>query len=235
VVHQHLKNPLKRLVFEFVLRNARLAIANRENMRFARTRLYGIVRRMFRRMADIFTEKGLIESVSDFYYMTVEEVFDFIQGTSVTKNLKALVENRKEEYADFMKRIPKERIQTQGIPYLSSFHGIKTVNCGGKTLIGIGCSSGIAEGKAKVTSDPHAMIGCGDYILVTTSTDPGWVFLMISSKGIIVEKGSILSHTAIIGREFGIPTIVGVKDAAKIIPDGVEITINGNTGEIRWQ
>jgi phosphoenolpyruvate synthase/pyruvate phosphate dikinase len=235
VVHQHLKNPLKRLVFEFVLRNARLAIANREDMRFARTRLYGIVRRLFRRMADIFIEKGLIESASDFYYLTVEEVFAFVQGTSVTKNLKALVETRKGEYAEFMKRIPKERIHTIGIPYLNPSYETETGNGKGKTLKGIGCSSGIVEGTARVIFDPHSAVGSGNHILVTKSADPGWVFLMISSKGMVVEKGSVLSHTAIIGRELGIPTIVGVKDATKVIPDGAKISMNGSTGEIRWQ
>ena len=63
-------------------------------------------------------------------------------------------------------------------------------------------------------------------------TDPGWVFLMTISKGLIVEKGSVLSHTAIIGRELGIPTIVGVKNATKLIKDGDLIEINGDTGSI---
>ena len=237
IVLQHLKNPFKRLIFRFVLRNARLSIANRENMRFARSRLFGIVRRLFRRMADLFVEKGLLESSSDIYYLTVDEVFGFVQGTAVTQNLKALVQIRKAEYAEFAQRTPKERIQTTGIPYLnlSSFYGSETGDGTSKTLKGVGCSSGIAEGTAKVVFDPNSTIGNGDSILVAKSTDPGWVFLMISSKGIVVEKGSVLSHTAIIGRELGIPTIVGVKDATKLIPDGANVSINGSTGEIRWQ
>jgi pyruvate,water dikinase len=58
---------------------------------------------------------------------------------------------------------------------------------------------------------------------------------MIGAKGIVAEKGSVLSHTAIIGRELGIPTIVGVKDATQIIPDGAAVALDGSTGEIRWQ
>ncbi len=235
IVLQQLRNPLKKLVFEFVLRNARLAITNRENMRFARSRLYGIVRRLFRRMSDIFVEKGLLESNTDFYYLTIDEVFGFVQGTTVTQNLKVLCEIRKAEYEEFVRHFPEERIQTTGIPYLNSLFETKTGKGTGKMLKGIGCSSGIVEGKAKVVFDPDSTIGSGDNILVTRSTDPGWIFLMISSKGIVVEKGSVLSHTAIIGRELGIPTIVGVKDATKVIPNGAKIYMNGNTGEIRWQ
>jgi pyruvate,water dikinase len=57
---------------------------------------------------------------------------------------------------------------------------------------------------------------------------------MIASAGIVVEKGSLLSHTAIIGRELGIPTVVGAKGATRFIPDGAAITLDGTTGEVRW-
>ena len=234
-VKKHLKNPFKRQVFWFVLRNVRRAIANRENMRFARTRLYGIVRRLFQRMGNIFAEKNLLESDSDIYYLTVDEVFGFIQGTAITQNLKALVKLRKSEYTEFARHTLKERLETTGIPYLNSLSEGKTENGMNKRLKGINCSSGTAEGSAKVVLDPRSTDGNGDYILVAKSTDPGWVFLMIGSKGIVVERGSVLSHTAIIGRELGIPTIVGVKDATRLIPDGAHMFINGSTGEIRWQ
>lgn len=234
-VRRSLKNPFKRLLFRSVLKNARTAIASRENMRFARTRVYGIVRTLIRRMADLFVHKGLLESSSDIYYLTMEEVFGMATGTAVTQNLQALVELRKDEYERFAGRTPKDRIETTGIPYLNPICGSDKGDGEGKRLLGVGCSPGIAEGKARVVSDPHSTNGNRDYILVAKSTDPGWVFLMICSKGIVVEKGSLLSHTAIIGRELGIPTIVSVKDATKRIPDGATVSINGSTGEIQWQ
>jgi pyruvate,water dikinase len=82
--------------------------------------------------------------------------------------------------------------------------------------------------------DPRRADGTTGKILIARSTDPGWVFLMLCSKGIVVEKGSVLSHTAIIGRELGIPTIVGVKNATRIIPTGSQIRIDGGKGVIRW-
>lgn len=234
-VRRHLRNPFKLLIFRFVLRNARQAIANRENMRFARSRLFGIVRRLFRRMADLLLEKGVLQSSSDIYYLTVDEVFGFVQGTAMTQNLKALVKIRKQEYKGFARQTVKERIETTGIPYLNSLREVPTSDEKKKKLNGIGCSSGIAQGRARVVLDPKSKLANDKHILVTRSTDPGWVFLMISSRGIVVEKGSVLSHTAIIGRELGIPTIVGVKDATRLIRDGDSISINGNIGEVRWQ
>ena len=72
-------------------------------------------------------------------------------------------------------------------------------------------------------------------ILVAESTDPSWVFLMLNSKGIVVERGSVLSHTAIIGRELGIPTIVGALKATRLIPCQARVRINGSTGEVVWK
>lgn len=235
-IRTRLKNSFKRLLFQFVLGKARRAIANRENMRFARSRLFGIARRLFQRIGDLFEEKGVLASSRDIHYLTVEEVFAFVQGTAVTHNLKALVQIRQAEYAVFAERTLDERIETTGIPYLNALHRVRAgLPTTANRATGTGCSSGVAHGTARVVLDPQNSSNGGDDVLVARSTDPGWVFLMISAKGIISEKGSVLSHTAIIGRELGIPTIVGVKDATRLIPDGAPITIDGGTGEIRWE
>lgn len=233
-VNRKIKNPLKRLIFWFILKQVRRAIVNRENMRFARSRLYGIVRRLFRRMGELFEEKNLINSSSDIHYLTVNEIFGIVQGTSVVLNLKALVELRKKEYRKFKGIVLDERFITTDLPGLSTRSESRKINRTKNRLRGVSCFSGTAEDPAKVVFNPQTANGNGSYILVAESTDPGWVFLMISSKGIVVERGSVLSHTAIIGRELGIPTIVGVKDATKLIPNGTRIFINGSTGEIRW-
>lgn len=235
VLKKHLKNPLKRLALGFVLEKARLAVANRENMRFARTRLFGIVRRLFCRLGKLLEDNGFLERSSDIYYLTVEEVFSIIQGTSVTQNIRALAALRKAEYERHAQKAPRTRFETTGIPYHRSTHEEKAGPGVRKSLKGISCSSGTARGTAKVVIDPLIAKGNGDSILVAQSTDPGWVFLMISAKGIVTERGSVLSHTAIIGRELGIPTIVGVKDATKLIPDGASLFIDGGTGDVQWQ
>ena len=126
-------------------------------------------------------------------------------------------------------------MRTSGIPYLDLTYadGVDSSRFGNAS--GTGCAGGAATGIAKIVHDPRAIDIGGDQILVAASTDPGWGFMMTAAKGIVVEKGSVLSHTAIIGRELGIPTVVGVANATKHIPDGAEMSINGSTGEIRWQ
>ena len=231
----NLTNPFKRLIFRFVLNKARAAVSARENMRFSRSRYFGIVRRIFRRMGEIFAEDSILDSGDDIWYLTVDEVFSSMQGTAVTRNLKGLVNMRKTEYTDYEKRSPAERIKTVGSPYLESLSIDNQVTGNGRVLQGIGCSSGKVEGIACVAPNPHVPLKGDDAVLVAKSTDPGWIFLMISSRGIVVEKGSVLSHTAIIGRELGIPTIVGVKGACSLIPDGSQIWMDAGSGEVKWK
>jgi pyruvate,water dikinase len=100
-------------------------------------------------------------------------------------------------------------------------------------LQGIGCSAGRVRGRARVVRSPEQHLNINGEILVAPMTDPGWVFLMVPARGLIVERGSILSHTAIIGRELGIPTVVGVPDATSIITDGQMLELDGAAGTIR--
>ena len=100
-------------------------------------------------------------------------------------------------------------------------------------LEGIPTSNGKVTGEALVINDINETYDVKDKILITKRTDPGWVFLLISAKGIIAEKGSILSHTAIISREIKIPSIVGVEDATTIIKTGDYIKMDAHTGRIK--
>lgn len=99
-------------------------------------------------------------------------------------------------------------------------------------LRGTGCSKGVAVGAARVVLDPRADMRVAGEVLVARMTDPGWVFLMISAAAIVVEKGSLLSHTAIIGRELGVPTVVGLEDATSRIPDGARVRVDGRAGTV---
>jgi phosphohistidine swiveling domain-containing protein len=235
IVRSRLRNPLRKIAFGFVLKNARRAVAGRENMRFARTRLFGVVRQITRRAGALFAEEGLIERPSDVSYLTVDEVFGAASGAASVQNLKALVSLRKSEYEAFAKLELEDRFVTRGIPRIGVRAPDAVRKDAPKRLRGINCSAGHAEGAARIVLDPRSAGTDGRFIIIAESTDPGWVFLMLASKGIIVERGSVLSHTAIIGRELGIPTIVGAKDATKLIPDGARLFMDGSTGEIRWQ
>ncbi len=233
LVRRSLRSPLRRILFSFVLRNARQAITARENMRFSRSRVYGIARKLFRRVGTILAAGGVLDRSDDVFYLTVPEIIGLAEGTGTGEPPRKLVSLRKEQYASY-DTSPSDRFETAGIPSLAEVKARVSGLSAGPCLRGTGCSSGRVKGKVRIVRNPGAVESSRGQILVASSTDPGWVFLIVRSLGIIVERGSVLSHTAIIGRELGIPTIVGVRGATNVFRDGVAVEMDGGTGEIRW-
>lgn len=232
IVREKIKNPL----FNFVLNNARLRVKNRENMRFERTRLFGVVREIFLEFGRNFAYENIIENKRDIFYLTKEEIFNYVRGTSVDTDLKTLIKNRKQEFASFENKYPADRFSTYGTvycanSYLQESNNISEgLNCG---LKGIGACAGIVRAKVKVIHSVSEAAGLEGCIMAAERTDPGWVPLFPISKGILVERGSILSHSAIVAREMGIPAIVGINNLLSNLKDGDEVEMNGSTGEIR--
>ena len=225
----------QRFVFAMVLDRARAAVRAREDMRLARTRMFGMVRRLFRRLGQLLADEGLLEAPRDVHYLTVGELIDFVRATGVTREIKDLVALRKNEYAGFAGApAPPPRLETVGIPRSSPGRAPEAASDPSPMLQGTGCSAGLASGRARVVLDPERAVAGRDSILVAPTTDPGWVFLMMSAAGMVVERGSLLSHTAIIGRELGIPTVVGAAGATTLIPEGAALRIDGSTGDVRW-
>ena len=229
-----LKNPWKRQLVRLVLNRARASVASRENMRFARSRLYGFLRRLFRRLGLIFVEQGVLDSPGDIHYLEVDEIFAIARGTSVEEDPRGAVARRKLDYTEAAKHNPPSRFVTEGIPRGEHIPDVGVSESGIQAVRGTGCSAGTVTAEAVLVGNPKDAGDIRGRILVARSTDPGWVFLMITAAGLIVEQGSVLSHTAIIGRELGIPTIVGASGAMNRIPDGAMVTMNGSTGELRW-
>jgi pyruvate,water dikinase len=229
-----IRGAVKGRLFRFVLDRARAAIRAREDMRLARTRLFGVVRRLFLRLGGLLEQQQILETASDVHYLTVEELLDLGRGTGVTGNFAGLVALRKADYARYADLAAPPRRETTGIPQCSPVPPADAMPDARAVLKGTGCSAGVATGRAAVVIDPEHTVAGRDSILVAQSTDPGWVFLMMSAAGIVVERGSLLSHTAIIGRELGIPTVVGATGAATLIPEGAALRIDGSTGDVRW-
>ena len=229
------RGPLRGFVFRFVVDRAREAIRAREDMRLARTRLFGIARRLFGRLGRLLHEQGVLASPLDVHDLTVEELTDLVHGTGVTRDVRALVALRRAEYAAHAAAPAPTRFETLGIPAAAAaLDGGVRERAPGSSRQGTGCAPGRATGRAVVVRDPERATAVPGQVLVAASTDPGWVFLMMSAAAVVVERGSLLSHTAIIGRELGIPTVVGVADATRAIPDGAPVTVDGGTGVVRW-
>jgi pyruvate,water dikinase len=229
-------HPIRRAVFARVLARTRRMVDHRENLRLMRSRAFGMVKRIVRALGQRLARAGLISEPQDVFYLSIEEAFGAVRGTSVTRDLRTLVTMRRAEYDGYKDRPLPSRVTARGI-VLASVARSAGQAAGPRPpateLHGIGCSAGQVRARARVVRTPEHHLNIRGEILVAPMTDPGWVFLMVPAAGLIVERGSILSHTAIIGRELGIPTVVGVADATSVIADGQLLEIDGAAGTVR--
>jgi phosphohistidine swiveling domain-containing protein len=230
------RHPLRRLVFSWVLRNARARILHRENLRFERTRLFGRVRRIFVEIGRRLHAVDLLEAPRDIFFLQVEEVLAFVEGTSASTDLKSTVTLRKREFDGYRASpAPDDRFETRGVVYSgNTFRNQKPAEvAGGEERSGIGCCPGIVRGPVRVITDPrNAMLQPGS-ILVAERTDPGWVLLFPAAAGLLVERGSLLSHSAIVAREMGIPAIVSIPGVTGWLKDGDVVELDGGAGVVR--
>ncbi|MGB2716274.1 MAG: PEP/pyruvate-binding domain-containing protein [Vicinamibacterales bacterium] len=228
--------PIRRAIFSFVLGRCRRMVAHREDMRLSRSRGFGLMKRIVRALGDRMTRAGLLNDPRDIFYLGIDEVTAAVRGSSITRDLRALVDQRRAEYEVFKQRPLPSRVTTHGIALSSVTSGVAQVASrpvGLGELQGIGCSAGRVRARARVVREPQQHLHIHGEILVAPMTDPGWVFLMVPAGGLIVERGSVLSHTAIIGRELGIPTVVAVQDATSRIREGQLVEMDGATGVVR--
>ena len=229
--------PVQKAKFDFILKNARYTVKNRENLRFERTRLFGRVRELFLRIGFILTSMNVIEEKRDIFYLEVDEILYYIDGKSTTNNLKELISIRKEQYLKYNNMMPDERFYSYGAVNIGNdfkkeekTSNIKETKIG---LKGIGASPGKVTGKVRVIKEPaNAKLEQGE-ILVAEFTDPGWIMLFPAASGILVERGSLLSHSAIVSRELGIPAIVGITGLISTLKDGDVVSMDGTTGEVK--
>jgi pyruvate,water dikinase len=229
-------HPFRQVLFRWVLRNARARVLQRENLRFERTRLFGRVRRIFFEIGRRLHAVNLLDEPRDIFFLEVEEVLGFIQGTSATIDLKSLTSTRKREFEAYRRdEPPDDRFETRGIVYQgNSFRSARTeVESSGDERKGIGCCSGIVRGPVRVITDPRNTELRKGSILVAERTDPGWILLFSSATGLLVERGSLLSHSAIVAREMGIPAIVSIPGLTRWLKDGDWVELDGSTGVVR--
>ncbi|MEM7646347.1 MAG: PEP-utilizing enzyme, partial [Pseudomonadota bacterium] len=161
------------------------------------------------------------------------------EGFNSTTNFKGLVELRRKEYEQYADQFPDPRFMTRGLVYWQNNHWpsqvaeeIDTSDLPENCLKGIPCCSGTVEGVVKVIMSPDDDLTLNGEILVTPRTDPGWVPLYPSASALLVERGGLLSHSAIVAREMGLPTIVSIKGLTDKIKTGMKIRMNGETGLI---
>jgi pyruvate,water dikinase len=231
-------SPFRVWLLMWVLRKASVTVRQRENLRFERTRLFGRVRRIFREAGKRLHAMGVLETADDIFYLQVEEIRSYVAGNGVTADLKPLVALRKAEFQRYRESdSPPARFETTGAVYHAQSYRAKATSTSGegdgKERHGIGCCPGTVRGIVRVVRDPrNAQLPAGS-ILVADHTDPGWIMLFPSAKGLLVERGSLLSHSAIVARELGIPAVVSIPGLTSWLQDGDEVELDGARGTVR--
>ena len=224
-------------VFHAVLRQTRARVRDRENLRFERTRAFGAVRRMVRALGSRLAGAGHLECPEDMFMLRMEDVFAFVEGTSVTGDLVALAALRRREWERWgAEAPPPDRFLTRGPP--SSASAIVPADrspCGSPPdglLKGVGCSPGRVRAPVRVVTNPTDASNLEGTILVAERTDPGWTLLFTSVEGLLVQRGSLLSHSAIVAREMGIPCVVSIPGLMDSLSDGDVVDMDGSTGVV---
>ncbi len=193
---------------------------------------YGIVSRSFvykqalLKEAEKLLQANIIHKKEDVYYLTFEEFREVVRTQKLDHQL---VKKRKEEHKHNEKLTPPRVITSDG-EIIQGKYKREDIPAGG--IVGLPVSSGVIEGRARVILNMEdADIEDGD-ILVTTFTDPSWTPLFVSIKGLVTEVGGMMTHGAVIAREYGLPAVVGVENATMLIKDRQRIRVNGTDGYI---
>ena len=220
----------------FFAGRAAVGIRNRERSRLHRGRLYGMMRSLALRMGENLSRQGRITQTEDIFWLYLEEIETASSDPAL--DLKGIIAGRKDEYAGFSALPAYSRLVFSGkITHKHPKPGTGTacpsgMFSSGSACTGTACSSGIAEGEVLLVKEPSPLLDTKGKILVTKMTDPGWVFLIAPAKAVISEKGSLLSHTAIISRELGKPAVVGIEHITEYLKTGDRIRVDGDKGTV---
>ncbi len=198
----------------------------REYPKYSMVNHYFIYKQALLREAEQLVRTNVLYEKEDIYYLTFEELSELIR---TNKPDYEIISKRKEEYKSYQKLTPPRVITSDG-EIIAGYY--KRKNLPTAALIGLSVSSGDIEGRARIILNMEdANLEEGD-ILVTSFTDPSWTPLFVSIKGLVTEVGGLMTHGAVIAREYGLPAVIGVENATKLIKDGQRIRVNGTEGYV---
>jgi rifampicin phosphotransferase len=193
---------------------------------------YGIVSRYFvykqalLKEAERLARDKVIHDKEDIYYLAFEELHEVVRTNELDYQI---ISKRKDEYKSYEKLTPPRVITSDGEIVAGEY---KRENLPAGAIVGLPVSSGVIEGRARVILNlEDAVLEDGD-ILVTCFTDPSWTPLFVSIKGLVTEVGGLMTHGAVVAREYGLPAVVGVENATKLIQDGQRIRVHGTEGYV---
>ncbi|HEY4215526.1 MAG TPA: rifamycin-inactivating phosphotransferase [Gemmatimonadaceae bacterium] len=193
---------------------------------------YGMVRRLFvykRALlaeAERLVEAGVLRAQEDIFFLRIQELQEVVSTRTVDD---ALIRLRKDAFKFYESLTPPRVLTSDGEGLSGSYH---RDDFPAGALVGLAVSAGTVEGRARVVLDMSAASMEPGDILVTAFTDPSWTPLFVGIKGLVTEVGGLMTHGAVIAREYGLPAVVGVEHATRLISDGQRIRVHGTEGYV---
>src|SRR4249920_3646063 len=204
----------------------RTFIGYREYPKYGMVSRYFVYKQALMEEAERLVRAHVLREPEDIFYLTFQELHDVVRTNHVDDQL---IQQRKDAFRSYRSLTPPRVITSDGECIAGSYRR-EDVPAG--ALVGLPVSAGIVEGRARVIHDmAEADLDAGD-ILVTTSTDPSWSPLFVAITGLVTEVGGLMTHGAVIAREYGLPAVVGVEHATRLIRDGQRIRVNGTDGYV---
>ncbi|MBC2116390.1 phosphoenolpyruvate synthase [Listeria booriae] len=198
----------------------------REYPKYGMINRYFVYKQALLKEAAQLVEAGIIKELEDIFYLNFEELHEVVRTEQLVYTI---ITTRKADYNQFDKLTPPRVLTSDGEIITGKY---KRENLPTDAIIGLPVSSGTIEGRARVILNmADANLEEGD-ILITPFTDPSWTPLFVSIKGLVTEVGGLMTHGAVIAREYGLPAVIGVENATTRIQDGDHIRVNGTEGYI---
>jgi pyruvate,water dikinase len=202
----------------------RTFIGYREYPKYGMVSRYFIYKQALLQEAERLVRAGVLSETEDIFYLTLQELADVVRSQKVDESL---IRGRKKAFRWYETLTPPRVLTSDGEGIAGTY---KRDDLPADALVGLAVSAGVVEGRARVIIDmSKADLQTGD-ILVTAYTDPSWTPLFVAIKGLVTEVGGLMTHGAVIAREYGLPAVVGVEHATRLIRDGQRIRLHGTEG-----
>jgi pyruvate,water dikinase len=204
----------------------RTFIGYREYPKYGMVSRYLVYKQALLDEADRLVAAQVLRDPTDIFFLTFEELHAVVRTNRIDEHL---VDQRKEAFRSYRALTPPRVLTSDG----EALHGAyRRDDLPAGALVGLAVSAGIIEGRARVIVEmADAELEVGD-ILVTAHTDPSWSPLFVTIGGLVTEVGGLMTHGAVVAREYGLPAVVGVEHATQLVRDGQRIRVNGTDGYV---
>jgi pyruvate,water dikinase len=224
-----LGNPLKRRLFDYVLLQAQQGLVLRENVKSEAVRGVAVVRRLLLETGGRLAAGGILEDADDVFFLYLDEIEAILLGKS-EPDIRGKVRERRKDYEKNLSITPPKVIFGR---FDQEDFIADEIDGDAEELTGLAVCPGVVAGPARVMlRSDSGQVRPGE-IMIAPFTDPGWTPHFLTAAGIVMDMGGLLSHGSIVAREYGIPTVVNVGPATRIIKTGQVIRVDGNRGIVR--